>query len=261
MYHPVEIKHLSKVQMSKLLKGHPVRVSHGKGHQIEVSHEQHKKIAKAHEKGKAVTITFDPYQQSNHQHLKGKGFLDDMGRQAHKYAGQAINNGVRIADNMAHRINHQFSQVNNKLRGGGFLDVINDIGHKTGEAFSLGNNIPFNPYDLGYQLGHDVIAPALMKGSGAKRRGGKCGGSIWGDVRGAFDRPEVQSVGRMLQPLAEKALNKAGDMAINYAMKSGESGEGIHKHPSHRRAHLHKKVAKPRAKKHGGSLYPSGYYA
>ena len=50
------------------------------------------------------------------------------------------------------------------MRGGGFLDVINDIGHKTGEAFSLGNNIPFNPYDLGYQLGHDVIAPALMKG-------------------------------------------------------------------------------------------------
>ena len=253
MYNPIEIKHLSANQISKFLNGHPVRVLHGKGCQIHVSHEQHKKICKAHEKGKGVNITLDPYQQSNHQHLRGKGILQDLGYQANKYKGQVINNGVRLANQLGHHV------VN--ATGGGFLDVINDIGHKAGQAFSMGNSIPFNPYDLGFQLGHDVIAPALMKGGRVKHHK-KHGGSLWGDIEGSFNSPQMKSVGKLLQPLAEKALNKAGDMAINYAMSSGE---GIHRHHAHHAHHAHHlqggKVGRPRGRprKHGGALYASGY--
>ena len=42
-------------------------------------------------------------------------------------------------------------------KGEGFLDFVRDIGHNAGKSF------PVNPFDLGYQLGHDVIAPELKK--------------------------------------------------------------------------------------------------
>ena len=44
-----------------------------------------------------------------------------------------------------------------KKKGEGFLDVMRDIGHNAGKSF------PVNPFDLGYKLGHDVIAPELKK--------------------------------------------------------------------------------------------------
>lgn len=249
MYHPVEIEKLSKSQISKLLNGHPVRVKHGKGHHIEVSGEQHKKLHKAHLKGSGCNLTFDPFQMHRHQHLRGEGFMDNV-----KNMG---NRGVRLGTSYANKLGHEI--VNHT--GGGFLDVINDIGHKAGQAFSLGNSIPFNPYDLGYSLGHDVIAPAIMKGSGVHKhhsgrvgrpKGKKHGGDIWGDIRGTFESPAMQSVGKMLQPLAEKALNKGADMALNYAM----SGEGLHRH-----RHMKTRAKTPKHKHaHGGAMAPAGYY-
>lgn len=71
MYHQINIKKLSPAQISKLLNGHRIRVSHGSGHMIHASHEQHNKITKAHKKGCGTTIQFDPYQIENHKHLKG----------------------------------------------------------------------------------------------------------------------------------------------------------------------------------------------
>ena len=236
MYHPVEIERLSKAQISKLLNGHPVRVKHGKGHHIEVSAEQHKKLHKAHLKGSGCNLTLDPFQMHKHQHLRGHGFLDNV--------KQIGNRGVRAATGMANRFGH--SIVNNT--GGGFLDVINDIGHKAGSAFSMGNNIPFNPYDLGFQLGHDVIAPELMKGHGMHRRHKlKHGRGFFDDVGHALQSPAVKSIAHALQPLAEKALSKAGDYAIDRAM----SGEGMHRHHK-------KRVGRPR-KIRAGALYAGGY--
>ena len=98
MYHPIEIKHLSANQISKVLNGHPVRVLHGKGHQIEVSHEQHKKIHKAHSQGKGVNITFDPFQQANHQHLRG------IMSSAKRYAQPLLDRGVRYANEISDRV-------------------------------------------------------------------------------------------------------------------------------------------------------------
>jgi hypothetical protein len=75
MYHPTSISSLSPSQISKALKGLPVRVSAGNHHDIELSADQIKKFAKAGLKGKASTITLDPYQIQNHMHLMGAGQL------------------------------------------------------------------------------------------------------------------------------------------------------------------------------------------
>jgi hypothetical protein len=75
MYHPTSIASLSPSQISKALKGLPVRVSVGNNHDIELSQEQFKKLSKAGLKGKAATIAMDPYQIQNHMHLLGAGKL------------------------------------------------------------------------------------------------------------------------------------------------------------------------------------------
>ena len=75
MYHKASIDSLSPSQISKALKGLPVRVSVGNQHDIELSQEQLKKFSKAGQKGKAATISLDPYQIQNHMHLQGAGKL------------------------------------------------------------------------------------------------------------------------------------------------------------------------------------------
>jgi hypothetical protein len=59
-----------------------------------------------------------------------------------------------------------------KMDGGKFdlLGTITKIGKKAGEPFD--KSIGVNPFTFGYDLGHDVIAPALMKGKGVRSGGG-----------------------------------------------------------------------------------------
>jgi hypothetical protein len=73
MYHPTSISPLSEAQITKALKGLPVRVSAGNQHDIELSKEQLKKFAKANQLGKAMNITLDPFQIQNHMRLIGSG--------------------------------------------------------------------------------------------------------------------------------------------------------------------------------------------
>jgi hypothetical protein len=75
MYHKASIAPLSSTQISKILNGHSVRISAGNGHDIELSKEQLKKFARAQKTGKGMTVTMDPFQMQNHQHLRGSGNL------------------------------------------------------------------------------------------------------------------------------------------------------------------------------------------
>ena len=75
MYHKASIAPLSSTQISKISNGHSVRISAGNGHDIELSKEQLKKFARAHKSGKGMTVTMDPFQMQNHQHLRGSGNL------------------------------------------------------------------------------------------------------------------------------------------------------------------------------------------
>ena len=83
MYHKASISPLSGTQISKILNGHSVRVSAGNEHDIELSKEQLKKFSKAYKTGKGMTLTMDPYQIQNHQHLRGgniKAVAKDSGK-------------------------------------------------------------------------------------------------------------------------------------------------------------------------------------
>ena len=75
MYHSTSISQLSASQISKALKGLPIRVSIGNQHDIELSQEQLKKFSKAGQKGKAATITLDPFQIEKHMQMLGSGKL------------------------------------------------------------------------------------------------------------------------------------------------------------------------------------------
>jgi hypothetical protein len=75
MYHKASIAPLSSTQISKILNGHSVRISAGNGHDIELSKEQLKKFTRAQKSGKGMTVTMDPFQMQNHQHLRGCGNL------------------------------------------------------------------------------------------------------------------------------------------------------------------------------------------
>ena len=76
MYSPASVKPLSKAQLSKLLKGKPVRVMAGEGMKLHLSKPQHKKLASAHKRGGGMNLQFDPYQCQ--MHAKGGGFLEDL---------------------------------------------------------------------------------------------------------------------------------------------------------------------------------------
>ena len=73
MYHPISIAPLSESQITKALKGLPVRVSAGNQHDVELSKEQLKNFVKAQKLGKAMNITLDPFQIQNHMRLIGSG--------------------------------------------------------------------------------------------------------------------------------------------------------------------------------------------
>ena len=102
MYHPIEIERLSETQIKKMVKGHPVRVRHGKGHVIHASPEQHKKISKAHVKGKGVTVQLDPYQCEHHYGLIGSGFMSSVkkafsgAKQAYGHAKTALGHASKF---------------------------------------------------------------------------------------------------------------------------------------------------------------------
>ena len=71
MYSEHGIDTLSKSQISRLLNGHAVRVKHGGIHRIKLSHEQSKKYHKSAMHGKGFNLHLDPFQISDHQHLRG----------------------------------------------------------------------------------------------------------------------------------------------------------------------------------------------
>ena len=98
MYHPTSIAPLSTSQISKALKGLPVRVSVGNHHDIELSADQFKKLSKANLKGKAATIAMDPYQIQNHMNILGSGVNRlKKSQRWEQFANATIRDGIDTA--------------------------------------------------------------------------------------------------------------------------------------------------------------------
>ena len=233
-YAHVGIDALSHPQIKKLLEGGRVKVKLGRTHKIHMTHEHHKKLQKAHLKGAGMMLQLDPYAQ-------------DLARQALGHLKSAVGH-----------VKHLGHSALKHLKGEGFLDDLRSVGSAAGSAFSLGNQIPFNPFDVGYNLGHDVIGPAIMRSQGKGLRAKKHGGNLWGDIRGGVEKvvrsPELKEALTIAKPLAEEAWKNRKAIAEIASAMSGSSGAGFRKKAAP------KKRAPPRKKSthKGGALFPAG---
>ena len=164
MYEPIKIGKLSKAVISKMLRGHSVRIRKGDAHVIHLSKEQLKKHERASKKDAGHTIMLDPYQIQSHQYLKGKGLLIDepvSTRQATAKISKFIQNPMAMLDGQGLLIDEPITtrQVVDKtgdffknpkkmlgfgkarkggklsLKGEGLLDDLKDLGHKIEQGF------------------------------------------------------------------------------------------------------------------------------
>ena len=193
MYSEIEINTLSKNQISKLLNGHPVRLMAGKGHTLGVSNEQFKKLIKASEKSppSAVTITLDPYQIDQSQHLRnevvGSGMKTGMKKKSKVSITPTINKSKQIA---LKRLNDQvkrdmmiqfneeqpYQEYEEDIEGEGFKDFVGMMKRKKvgKKIVNVGKKIIKNPIvkKVGEALlerGLKTIAGGQVKKPRAKR--------------------------------------------------------------------------------------------
>lgn len=98
MYQPIKIEQLSKQQISRLLNGHSIRVKanqHGR-HTLQLHKDQVKKLLRS--KTGAVNLQFEPFQISNHQHLRGEGigkFFKKVGKTLKKIATSKVGKQIQ----------------------------------------------------------------------------------------------------------------------------------------------------------------------
>jgi hypothetical protein len=252
MYHKASIAPLSSTQISKILNGHSVRVSPGSKHDIELSKEQFKKFAKAHKNGKAMTLTMDPFQIQNHQHLRGSGKLKKTSRSiggnitaTAKDSGkrlivsgtdravQAIE-GSGIASDLFVRAN-QKDAIKATNRYG--LNFQTPQEHTNIFGYGIGGNITATAKDSGKRLivsGTDRAVQAI-EGSGVNRMKKA---TRWEQFANATIRDGIDTAGKA----ARVYYDNTGTMA--------QLGFGLRK----------RKPTKRRRSKSGGALYPAGIY-
>lgn len=179
---PVEVKQFSAKQLSKLRNGRPVRfafAAKGAGMTVSLSPDKKSKLEKAFQKNKAVTLSMSP------DEISGSGL----------FAGGKIN--MKPLQNV--------------------LKVLKNAGENAGKPFE--KTVKVNPFKLGYDLGHDVIAPELKKAPGIREAyGGKL------------------KVPKGLVKFGSKLGEQAAKEIVKEGVKSAISGEGV------RRRRLGKKL-------------------
>ena len=248
MYHPISIAPLSESQITKALKGLPVRVSAGNQHDIELSKEQFKKFAKASQKGKAMNITLDPFQIQNHMKLIGSGTGGNI-KAVGKDSGKRLivsgtDRAIRAIDgsgvNRLKKAGRWEQFANATIRDG--IDTAgkaarvyyDSTGPMAEMGFGIGGNIKAVGKDSGKRLiisGTDRAIRAI-DGSGVNRLKK---GQRWEQFANATIRDGIDTAGKA----ARVYYDNTGPMA--------EMGFGL------------KKRGRPR-KMQGSALYPAGVY-
>jgi hypothetical protein len=180
---PIEVKEFSSKQLSKLRNGHPVRFGRsmsGAGMTIHVSPEKAQKLKKAFQKNKAVTLSLSA------DEISGSGLFAGSGM----FAGGKIN--VKGLQNV--------------------LGVLKKTGTDMGKPFE--KTVKVNPFKLGYDLGHDVIAPELKKAPGIREAYG-----------GKLKVPK--GLVKFGSKLAEDTVKQAAQQAVKEGIKSAISSESM----------------------------------
>jgi hypothetical protein len=233
MYHKASIAPLSSTQISKVLNGHSVRVSHGNGHNIELSKEQFKKFAKAHKTGKGMTLTMDPYQIHNHQHLRGSGNLKRTAR------GSAKRLIISATDRAVRAIGGNITAT---AKDSG-KDVIVASGDRAVRAINgsgFGGNITATAKDSGKAVitASGDRAVRAIEGSGVNRLNKA---NRWEQFANSTLRDGIDTAGKA----ARVYYDSTGPMA--------QMGFGLKKRKAYRR-----KRSVSDERKRGGALYPAG---
>lgn len=170
--------HISRPQMSKLHKGLAVQLKHadiGKGvHKVHLTQQQFRKMGTAHKNGKGIRLQFNP-EQINH-HIE-KGFFDSLkktikdagSKQVEKLATAGLE---KLGDIAVDKIKGKGRRGRGIRRGKGdfedfFTKTIPSIGHEIAKPYEA---VGVNPFDLGYQIGKEIIGPAIV-GKGRRGKG------------------------------------------------------------------------------------------
>ena len=233
MYHKTSISPLSSTQISKILNGHSVRVSHGDKHDVELSKEQFKKFAKAHKNGKAMTLTLDPFQIQSHQHLRGSGNLKRTAR------GSAKRLMISATDRAVRAIGGNITAT---AKDSG-KDVIVASGDRAVRAINgsgFGGNITATAKDSGKAVitASGDRAVRAIEGSGVNRLNKA---NRWEQFANSTLRDGIDTAGKA----ARVYYDSTGPMA--------QMGFGLKKRKTHRR-----KRSVSDERKRGGALYPAG---
>lgn len=170
MYIPTEIHPLSRLQVSKLLKGHSVRVKHGKGMKVHLSQQQHKKLMSSHMKGKGCNLCFDPYQMDIHGEglfssaLKvGKTLGKDLAMKAGKSLGKEA---VKLASKEASRFvpsvltNALEKEALKRIDGQGFLSSAMNAGKKLASS-KIGKSLAKQAVKAASKQASNYIPPSV----------------------------------------------------------------------------------------------------
>lgn len=173
----VEVKSLSTKQLSKLRNGHPVRFAKGNGMTVSLSPDKMKKLEKAFRKNKGVTLSLTA------DEIGGCGGCG-------LFAGGKIN--MKPLQNV--------------------LGVLKKAGENAGKPFE--KTVKVNPFKLGYDLGHDVIAPELKKAPGIREAYG-----------GRIKVPK--GLARFGEELGKDVAKQAAKEVVKEGVKSMMSGEGL----------------------------------
>jgi hypothetical protein len=267
MYHPASIAPLSESQISKALKGLPVRVSVGNQHDVELSAQQFKNLSKAHKKGKASTITFDPFQIQNHMGLKGSGVNRlKKAQRWEQFANATVRDGIDTAGKAA-RVYYDSTGPMAEM-GFGIGGNIKAVGKDSGKRLIIsGTDRAIRAID-GSGIGGNIKAVGKDSGkrliiSGTDRAIQAIDGSGIGDFnKSVHSGLETVMTGKSVNRLKKgqrweqfanatvrDGIDTAGKAARVYYDSTGpmaEMGFGL------------KKRGRPR--KSGGALYPAGVY-
>ena len=262
MYIPVKVHGLSKPQISRLLNQHGVKIKLGGSLVVHVSKEQHKKLNKAHLKGGAVVLHFDPFQISQHQHLRGRGtqIMDQS------FTGNDVAHFIGANESSEPLMNKEIS-----------LNQVKDAGKRVKNFLGLGvkqrgrpKKININSSDAIVDLsGGKIRKPKALRdlekifkpiASKIIHQGIPAVAGVMGGIAGAEFGPIGSIAGAAAAKLAaEDASDKLGKISgLGLKKRRGRPskvGVGMGQ-AHHKKSHGKKKAGRPRK---GSALKPAGY--
>lgn len=151
---------------------------------------------------------------------KGKELLlEQINKKANEFVGAGLMDGGshsnEVEKKLSTLVNHKVvSQLGDELLSGGgwfnnLINIVRKVGHDVAKPFEI---VGVNPWDLGYDLGHDVIAPVLKKAI----KGGKMEGER--KIGGAAKKPSAR--GAIVSKIM-KEKNLSLPMASKYVKEHG----------------------------------------